>query len=212
MLEVADEPFIFHQLRLLADSGVGAVVVCVGHHGEQIVDQVGIERSGIRISYSDDGPEPLGTLGAVRKAAPLLGERFLVLYGDTYLRLDYRAAAEAWLRSGLPALMTVLLNQDRWDASNAVFDGTFVTAYDKHTPHPGMRWIDYGLSGLLASALDTVGPGVSDLADLYHALAQQRRLFGFEATQRFYEIGTPAALAETSAFLAEYKRSRDPHV
>lgn len=201
LVEVAGEPFIFHQLRLLAAHGADKVVVCVGHLGDKVVQRVGDKRCGIDIAYSDDGPEPLGTLGAIRKASPLLGDRFLVLYGDTYLRLDYRAAAMAWEKSALPAMMTVLRNRGRWDISNALFDGTLVRAYDKRAPQPSMQWIDYGLGGLEARALNTEGVQGADLGDLYHVLAQRGQLFGFEATERFYEIGTPTALAETSAFL-----------
>jgi NDP-sugar pyrophosphorylase family protein len=128
-----------------------------------------------------------------------------VLYGDTYLRIDYGAAAAAWEASGLPAMMTVLRNEGRWDVSNALFDGSRVTAYDKRSPDPAMEWIDYGLGGMRSSALDAVGPQASDLADLYHELAQRGELFGFAATERFYEIGTPETLAVTSDFLASLR-------
>jgi NDP-sugar pyrophosphorylase family protein len=202
LLPVAGEPFILHQLRLLARHGAREVVLCVGYLGEQIVERVGTERFGISISYSHDGPEQLGTLGAIRRAAPLLGPRFLVLYGDTYLRIDYAAAAAQWEASGLPAMMTVLLNEGRWDTSNVVFDGSRVLEYDKRAPTEAMRWIDYGLGGLRADALGVADEQVADLADLYHELAKRDELFGFAATERFYEIGTPAALAETDAFLA----------
>lgn len=202
LLEVAGEPFLIHQLRLLARQGAREAVLSVGYLGELIEQRIGPEQFGIALRYCHDGPTPLGTLGAVRRAAPLLGERFLVLYGDTYLRIDYAAAARAWIDSGLPALMTVLRNKGRWDTSNATFDGERVTRYDKRTPDPSMRWIDYGLGGLTTAALDGVGSGVSELADLLHALSLDGKLFGYPATERFYEIGTPAALAETDAFLA----------
>jgi NDP-sugar pyrophosphorylase family protein len=201
LLEVAGEPFLHHQLRLLARYGAREVVLCVGYLGEQIEQRIGPERFGLRIAYSHDGARPLGTLGAVRQAAPQLGSRFLVLYGDTYLRIDYAAAARAWELSGRPALMTVLRNEGRWDVSNVSFDGELVTAYDKREPTPSMEWIDYGLGGLDAAALQA-GEEMSDLSDLYHELARRRKLFGFAASERFYEIGTPAALAETSAFLS----------
>jgi NDP-sugar pyrophosphorylase family protein len=202
LLPVAGEPFILHQLRLLARYGAREAVVCVGYLGEQIIERVGAERFGISISYSHDGPDQLGTLGAIRRAAPLLGPRFLVLYGDTYLRLDYAAAAAQWEASGLPAMMTVLHNDGRWDTSNVLFDGSRVVAYDKRAPTEAMRWIDYGLGGLRADTLGAVGEQATDLAELYHVLAKRGELFGFAATERFYEIGTPAALAETDAFLA----------
>ena len=175
-------------------------MICVGHLGDQVIEQIGIERFGVRLRYSHDGPRPLGTLGAIRKAAPFLGERFLVLYGDTYLRLDYGGAAAAWQHSGLPAMMTVLHNNGRWERSNACFTGTLVTAYDKRSPTAEMEWIDYGLGGLSREALTLTDSG--DLADLYGALARRAQLFGFEALERFYEIGTPEGLEQTKAFLA----------
>ncbi len=202
LLEVAGAPFLEHQLRLLAAHGAERVVLCVGYLGERVEGLIGPERFGIAVSYSYDGPRPIGTLAAIRRALPLLGERFLVLYGDTYLRLDYRAAVLAWKESRWPAMMTVLRNEGRWGVSNAVFDGARVTAYDKRRPDRGMRWIDYGLGGLTSEVIGRAG-SASDLADLYRELAGAGELFGFEATERFYEIGTPQALEETSAFIGE---------
>lgn len=201
LLEVAGEPFLLHQLRLLARHGARRAVICVGYLGELIEERIGPERFGISIGYSYDGPRPIGTLGAVRKASAALGERFLILYGDTYLRLDYRAAAQAWERSGEPALMTVLRNEGRWDSSNAAFDGRLVR-YDKLASGPDMTWIDYGLGGLRADALGLVAPAVPDLSDLYRELSCRAQLFGYAVEERFYEIGTPEALAETGAFLS----------
>ncbi len=203
LLEVAGEPFLIHQLRLLASHGAREAVICVGYLGEQIESRIGHTQFGISILYSYDSPGLDGTLGAVRRALPLLGERFLVLYGDTYLRIDYSAVSRAWRDSELPALMVVLRNQGRWDVSNVRYARHRVLAYDKHQPRPDMRWIDYGLGGLTAAALDRVGESERDLAGLYRALAQRGELYGHPATRRFYEIGTPNALAEADVFLAD---------
>jgi NDP-sugar pyrophosphorylase family protein len=210
LLEVAGEPFLLHQLRLLAAHGVSEVVLCVGYRGELIESRIGGARFGVRIRYSFDAPGLDGTLGALRRARPLLGERFLVLYGDTYLRIDYGALARAWSASGLPAVMAVLRNDGRWDASNAVYRDGMVIAYDKHASLPAMRWIDYGLGGLESAALDRAPHRERDLAELYRRLAAAGKLLGFEARERFYEIGTPAALAETDAFLRSQGRRGVP--
>lgn len=201
LIEVAGEPFLFHSLRRLAASGVGRVVLCVGYLGEQIEEVVGSRRFGIQVDYSYDGPGLDGTLGALRRALHLLGEKFLVLYGDTILTLDYRELTEAWDRSALPAVMAVLENSGRWGPSNTQVGEGLVLAHDKVVPTPEMTWIDYGVGGLSAETLELVAPSESDLSALYGALASAGQLGAFVVTRRFYEIGTPSALAETEAHL-----------
>lgn len=205
LLEVAGEPFLLHQLRLLASYGAHRVVLCVGYLGEQIEHAIGPARFGIEIAYSYDvGAE--GTLGALRRAAPLAGERFLVLYGDTYLRIDYQAVDAQWSRSGMPGAMTVLHNAGKWQTSNAVYRAGRVEQYDKRHPNAQMEWIDYGLGGLTSQVLGDVDEAETDVAQLLHVLAERSLLFGYEAKNRFYEIGTPDALAETDTFLRTLAR------
>jgi NDP-sugar pyrophosphorylase family protein len=208
LIEVAGKPFLFHQLRLLAEHGAERVVLCVGYLGEMIEERVGRTRDGIAIEYSYDSPQLDGTLGAIRRALPLLGDRFLILYGDTYLRLDYGAALAGWIESDTPALMTVLRNEGRWDTSNVVYAGGRVLVYDKRHLTSDMHWIDYGLGGLRSDALGAVDESEGDLAVLYQRLAQSDSLYGYVATERFYEIGTPARLAETEAFLRATRHNR----
>lgn len=211
LLEVASEPFLMHQLRLLAANDARRVVLCVGYLGEQVERRIGETQFGIQIEYSFDAPGLDGTLGAIRRARPLLPDRFLVLYGDTYLRLDYRAAAEAWRESGCLGLMTVYRNDGRWDTSNVLYADGRVLVHDKASPTSEMRWIDYGLGGLTASALELVPEGEHDLSALYGRLAELEELCGYEVHDRFYEIGSPESLAETDAFLrAEPLSQKEP--
>lgn len=210
LLPVAGRPFVEHQFELLRAHGAQQVVLAVGYLGERIEEHIGDgDRFGLEIRFLHDGPEPVGTAGAVRRALPLLGEEFLVLYGDTYLRIDYADVARVFRQSGLPALMTVLHNLGTWAPSNAIYSEGRVTAYDKASPPPGAEWIDYGLLAFRASALECDGP--SDLSDVTRDLAAGGRLAGYPASERFYEIGTPEALAETDAFLSRlaHARARD---
>jgi NDP-sugar pyrophosphorylase family protein len=201
LMEVAGEPFLVHQLRLLAAHGVREVVLCVGYLGELIEARIGAERFGIDIRYSFDAPGLDGTLGALRRALPLLGERFLVINGDTYLPIDYAAAARAWHACGRPALMGVLHNQGRHETSNAHFADGLVLAYDKRAPRGKMEWVDCGLGGFEAVVIEQSVDDGRELPKLLARLASERKLCGFEASERYYEIGTPSALAETDAFL-----------
>ena len=205
LVRVAGKPFLEHQLRLLRTHGFENVVLCVGHRGEMIQEEFGSgAQLGVRIQYSADGPTLLGTGGALKRAVSLLGEQFVVLYGDSYLMFDYRAAAESFAKSGRPALMTVFRNEGRWDRSNVVFRDGRVARYDKREASPDMHYIDYGASLLRVSALERIPPDEPhDLADLFHALADEGRLAGYEVTQRFYEIGSPDGLRETERYLQE---------
>lgn len=206
LLTVAGQPFIFHQLQSLASHGARRIVICVGYLGEQFVECVGLGRFGLHIEYSNDPPGVSGTLAAVREAAPLLGDRFLTLYGDTYLRLDYAAAVDAWLACDQRGLMTVLRNDGKWGRSNAVYAEGLVKVYDKVQSTAEMAWIDYGLGGLTASALALEPGSATDLASLFSRLARMGELCGYEATERFYEIGSPEALNETDRFLRSVRR------
>lgn len=201
LVEVAGEPFLVHPLRLLRSYGARRVVLLVDHLGEQIADAIGDGSAlGLDATVVFDSPRFHGTAGAIRGALEHLGDEFLVLYGDTYLRIDYRAVQAARRASGRPALMTVLRNEGRWGESNADYADGVVTRYDKRAPDPAMAWIDYGLGVLTPRALERA-PDAGDLAEVYHALAAGGDLAGYVATERFYEIGSPEALAETERFL-----------
>jgi NDP-sugar pyrophosphorylase family protein len=201
MIEVAGEPFIAHQLGLFRRQGVTRVVVCAGYLGQMIEEFVGDgSRFGLPVSFSFDGEKLLGTGGALKKALPLLGNEFMVVYGDSWLETDYAAVVEAFRSRGKQALMTVFRNENAWDTSNVEFDGIAIRTYDKRARSPQMRFIDWGMGLLRASAFDT-WPDVFDLADLYSGLVARGQLAGFEVKQRFYEIGSPSGIAETDALL-----------
>jgi NDP-sugar pyrophosphorylase family protein len=203
LVEVAGQPFLAHQLRLLRGAGLKKVVLCVGYRGEMIEEQFGDGAAfGIELKYSFDGPDLLGTGGAIKKALPLLGERFLVLYGDSYLPIDYAAPARAFAQSEKLGLMTVFKNENRWEPSNVWFEADEIREYDKRNLRPEMKHIDYGLGFLRPSALAHRPEAAPfDLADLYQDLVREKQLAGYEVERRFYEIGSPQGLAELDSML-----------
>jgi len=202
---VAGRPFLAHQLDLLQRQGVRHVVLCVGYLGERIREALPDGRPwGMTLQYSFDGPKLLGTGGAVRNALPRLGQRFFVLYGDSYLPTDYRAVAEAFARSRQAALMTVFRNEGKWDTSNVVFRNGQIVMYDKRQRTPEMEYIDYGLSVLTPDAfagLESKTP--LDLAEVFQKLVVEGRLAGYEVHERFYEAGSQTGLAELEGLLGQ---------
>lgn len=204
LVEVAGRPFIDHQLELLARHGIRHVVFCLGYLGEQVEAHVGNgNRFGLKVDYSFDGPTLQGTGGALRRALPKLGDAFWVMYGDSYMDIAYRDVLTAFSAGDVDGLMTVLRNGDRWDKSNVVFRDGCLHCYDKRNKTADMAYIDYGVSILRRNAVERIRLDQPfDLADLYRDLVAERRMIGFEVTERFYEIGTPESLQEASDYLS----------
>jgi NDP-sugar pyrophosphorylase family protein len=203
LLPVAGRPFVHWQLGLLAQQGVTDAVLCVGHLGEQIRAAVGDGTGfGMTVRYSFDGHTLLGTGGALKRAVPMLGTAFFVLYGDSYVPCSFAAAQAAYGHSGAPGLMTVLCNADRWDRSNVLFREGTIVEYNKRAPRAGMQHVDFGLGILSAQTLETYPSGAAfDLADLYHELSLRGELAGLEVTERFYEIGSARGMEATERYL-----------
>lgn len=178
-------------------------MLCVGYLGEKIVELYGDgSKWGIDIQYSFDGPKLLGTGGALIQALPKLGDAFYVLYGDSYLPIDYLAVGDHFQKSGRLGLMTVFENHERYDASNVEFSGGEIKVYDKKHKTPAMHHIDYGLGLFRAAAFDGFPrDAVVDLAEVQKALVARHQLVGYEIGERFYEIGSHEGLNELDALL-----------
>jgi NDP-sugar pyrophosphorylase family protein len=203
LVEVAGEPFFSHQLRLLKQNGLTKIVLCVGHLGDMIVEQYGDgSKWGVEIQYSFDGEKLLGTGGALIRALPKLGDAFYVLYGDSYLPVDYQAVGRAFLASGQLGLMTVFANHEAYDSSNVWFEAGRIKLYSKTEKPPQMRHIDYGLGVFRAAAFaGCPRDAVVDLAAVQADLCRRGELAGYEMPERFYEIGSPAGLKELDELL-----------
>ena len=212
LVEINGKPFIAHQLRLLRTNGIEQVIICAGYLGEMIQEWMGDgTRFGLCVEFAFDGPQLLGTAGAVKRVLPGLGRAFFVLYGDSYLPCDYRAVQTAFEPSGRQALMTVFHNQGHWDTSNVEYVSERIVAYDKRNPTPRMHHIDYGLGVFSAAALASWPQGKAfDLADVYRDLIARHELAGFEVAHRFYEVGSPEGLAELDAVLRRKQLSAAP--
>lgn len=199
LVEVRGEPFLAHQLRLLRSRGIERVVICTGYLGGMIHEFAGDGSAfGLTVGYSDDGPQPRGTAGAVRRALPLLGATFFTIYGDSYLPCDYLAVQRSFFASGKAALMTVYRNEGSWDASNVKFACGRIVAYDKRVRTPEMRHIDYGLGVFHARAFDG---SQTDLGALYQDLLGAGELAGYEVTERFYEVGSFGGIRDLESHL-----------
>jgi MurNAc alpha-1-phosphate uridylyltransferase len=208
LLPVVDRPFVDWQLAWLAAEGVDQVVFSIGYRGELVRQHLGDgQRFGLQVVYVDEGDHLLGTAGAIRLAADrgMLDTTFLTIYGDSYLPLHLKAVEAEYAKREAPVLMTVYRDPGRLERPNAVFEDGMVTRYEKGLadPPPEMRYVDYGLSIWRRLVVETMVPagGVADMAALFSVLSRAGHLAGFEANERFYEIGSPEGLRDLEARL-----------
>jgi NDP-sugar pyrophosphorylase family protein len=209
MIEICGRPFLEYQLELLKGNGIRDVVICVGYLSERIEEYFkdGSE-FGVKVTYSREQEGLLGTGGALKNAERLLDRAFFVMYGDSYLPVDYTEVYDYFRNSGAAACMTVFRNRSLYDKSNVVFKDGIVEVYDKENPSPAMEYIDYGLTVLSKDLLKSIPAGeVFDLAGLLRDLAGQRRLYGYEVHNRFYEIGSVRGLEDFRKYLKEGERT-----
>jgi NDP-sugar pyrophosphorylase family protein len=203
MIEICGYPFAHLQTKLLAKAGVSEIVYCVSYKSEMIEGYLGDgSEYGIKIRYSHDGPKQLGTGGAIIKALPYLGNKFMVLYGDSYLPIDYSVIEKEYADCGKPALMTVYANSGRFDVSNVDFTGGSLNGYQKGLAVQEMTHIDYGLSCFDSSVFSNYPLDLTlDLAQICTDLVSDKQMAGYEVFERFYEIGSYQGIVDFTAYI-----------
>jgi NDP-sugar pyrophosphorylase family protein len=204
LLEINGKPFIDYQLELLRKQNITNVIICAGFMGEEIRKYVGDgDKYGLKISYSFDGDKLLGTGGAVKKALNLINGTFYVMYGDSYLNIDFGSINQYFNKFDKSGLMTVYKNDNKWDKSNIIFENGKIVNYDKKVYVPEMKYIDYGLGIFTEKSFTSFrDKEIFDLSDVYTDLLQNDNLIGYEVKERFYEIGSFEGLKETTEFLS----------
>lgn len=202
MIQIEDKPFLEYQIENLKKHQIKDIVLCVGHLFEQIEDYFGDgKKFGVNIKYSYDRDKPLGPIGAVKNAESLLEEIFFIMYGDSYLTIDFQNVYSYFTQHNKLGLMVVYKNFDKYDKSNLIVKNNMIVAYGEKERTTDMIYIDYGTSLLRKKALDLI-PKKSfyTTGQFFSKLISKKELLAFEAKERFYHIGNPDALEEFRNF------------
>jgi MurNAc alpha-1-phosphate uridylyltransferase len=208
MVMIQGKPFLEYQLDFLKKGGIDDIILCVGHLKEQIESYFGDgSQFGVTIQYSKEEGPLLGTGGALRNARDLLDDTFFVMYGDSYLFLDFKDIWRYFHRFDKSGLMVVYKNEDKYDTSNVSIDGIYVKKYSKTEQTPDMVYIDYGVSILRKKVLESVPVNeYYSLETIFSSLLAQKELLSFPVKQRFYEIGSKEGLAEFQEYVARMRK------
>ena len=207
MIRILGKPFLQYQIELLRERGIRRIVLCIGHLGDQIKAYFGLgEKFNVNIQYSEEREKLLGTGGALKKAETFLDDNFFLMWGDSYLLLDYQDIWKTFFKTRCDGLMVIYKNNNQRVKSNVVAKNGKVILYDKWHSHQGMNYIDNGLSVFNKSLVDEIPPQSFFLVEkIFEKLSREGRLAAYETEQCFYEIGSPSGLIEFEAFISSEK-------
>ena len=198
LLSVGDRPFLEVKLDELVRENVAAAVLLTGHKSEAVHAYLQSHMTSIPIAIVSDGPQLLGTGGALVRALPFLPDSFFVTYGDALLDVSYELV-QTTANNGDRQMSTLVVTLPRLgfdDKTNTVVVGEHVVEHDKTKRSPEMRWLDYGLALLVKSdLLDLELPAQSfDLSLIYAQLANKKILRAVITNDPYWETGTPSSL------------------
>lgn len=211
LIPVNGKPFLQYQIEYLIHQGISNVTLCTGYRSEQIDEFLKKTELGIQIHVSKDGPVALGTAGSIRLALArgFLRDQFFILFGDSYLPIDFMDVWNSFDPKQFDFLMTVFQNNDKWDQSNVVLNSKGQLRYDKSRtkfPTEDYHYIDYGLSIAKASVFEKeiFVRKFYDLSILQEKLSIQNQVQPFEVKQRFFEIGSPGGLEDFKKYRSHF--------
>ena len=204
MVLVNKKPFLEYQLDLFKRSGVFDVLLCVGHLGDSIEEYFGDgKKFGVNLTYSRERKRLLGTAGALKNAEKLLEKEFFLIYGDSYLPMNYREPLKLFHSLDKMGLNVVYKNHDKYEKSNMAVKDALVVKYSKDRGKD-LMYIDAGLSIFKKRVLELIPSNqVFQLTEVFNELIRKRELLAFETKRRFYQIGSFEGLEEVHKLLAE---------
>ncbi len=213
MLHVCGRPFLDYQIELLKANGIRRFVLLVGYLGEVIEEYLGKSiTDGTEIAYSYEA-HPLGTGGALKHAAQLLEEEFLVVNGDTLLDIDYAALVAQFRQSRTVAMVAACPTLNAQVPGNLVLDSAgIVLEYSKQ--QAAGDHVDAGVLALKKSALALIPElrACSLEQEVFPKLIEARQMCTWRTEKTFYDMGTPNGFAALEKHLraAYFTRSVCP--
>lgn len=222
MLPVACLPVTEHQIIAAKNAGIHTLVLATSYLSEVFTPYFGDgSKWGIKILYAVE-KEPLGTGGAIRNAAELLGrdEPIVIFNGDVLSR--HSIANQVKFHQEKKADVTLhLIDVEDARAFGCVptdADGR-VTAFLEKMDNPVTNSINAGCYVFSPSVLDRIplGEVISVERQTFPELVESNRpVYGYKEQAYWLDVGTPAALFKGSRdlvngeFLASDSATIDP--
>ena len=205
MMKINGKPFLEYQIEMLKKQNIKDIVLCVGHLSEKIIEYFEDGKSfGVNIEYSYDGNKKLGPMGAIKNAEKLLEKEFFIMYGDSFIFVNFQKVYDFYKKNNKLGCMVVYKNKDLFDKSNLAVENNMVLDIKNLIKNKKLEYIDYGTSIFNKKSLDFIkDDAFCSTATFFKKMIQENELLAYETNKRFYHIGTPEALEEFRSFIKD---------
>ena len=200
-------PFLDIQIMSLVKSGFKSFYLSTGYLGELIEDHISKNSmyKNITIKIIRDSSHALGTGGALKNVAKHISSPFFVIYGDSYLDINYKKMFKTYKLNQGP-MISIYKNYNLFDKSNCWFEGDILRYSKEHSEI--FDYIDYGVSIYENCYFESYHDSF-DLSLLQENYSKIGKLQFYKNKKRFYEIGSIQGIKELSQFLKHLLISGD---
>ena len=197
LVPVAGRPLIEYHLLALARAGLRDIVINLAYRGAQIREALGDgSRLGVRITYSDEGPEPLEVGGGIFNALPLLGGgEFVVANADVWTDFDFSTLRP--LEAGAHGRLIMVPPPAQAPRGDFGLESGYLTEGESN------RCTYSGIGVYSPEFFAGCQPGKFPLLPLLKRAIASRKLMGEMHLGEWSDVGTPQRLADLEASLAK---------
>jgi mannose-1-phosphate guanylyltransferase len=204
MLPVAGLPVTQHQLAMARNAGITTVVLATSYLSEVFIPYFGDgSKFGMKLLYAVE-KEPLGTGGAIRNAADLLGrdESIVIFNGDVLSSHNLRGQIDFHDKNNADVTLHLTQVDDARAYGCVPMDSNGrVTAFLEKMENPPTNTINAGCYVFSPSVIDEIAPNtvVSIERETFpHLVSSGKKVFGYLDQSYWLDIGTPKALMQGS--------------
>ncbi|MFB2936494.1 nucleotidyltransferase family protein [Aerosakkonemataceae cyanobacterium BLCC-F154] len=207
LAKIGDRPFLTYLLEKLAATEIKNVVLCIGYLGEQIETIFGNSYKSLNLFYSQE-TSPLGTGGALRLALPLVkSDSILVMNGDSFCDASLSDFFSDYCqqKAEVSLLLTQVSDTSRYGQVKLDTNGKLISFAEKANSS-GSGWINAGIYLIKRQKVQEIPENrfVSLEKEMFPTWIESG-IYGYQASGRFIDIGTPESYAQAENFFAAHK-------
>ncbi|MEM4259550.1 MAG: sugar phosphate nucleotidyltransferase [Candidatus Pacearchaeota archaeon] len=203
MAPVMGRPFLEYQLNFLKKNGIKDIILAVHYLSSSIKSYFGNgHRFGVDITYSEESI-PLGTGGAIKNAERFLEDKFLVLNGDSYSKINLEELIQSHNSKNVVATLalTKLPSEEIVHYGGIVLENNQIKSFSEKSK--GTQLANRGIYVMNNQIFEYILPEkkISLEEQIFPCLAEKNLLSGYYIDGPFIDIGRPETFAKFKEFI-----------